>query len=267
MNRSFLLPVLAAAACCALNSCSMKGVVYPGSEMQLPDAACGYPANAIEVPAEDGTTLRGWLFNRGPNTPLVVVYGGNAMNVGTLLNLAAADSTRSYLFMNYRGYGGSAGEPSQRNILNDARYCIRYARSVMGNPAAQLYLAGFSLGSAVATHVAVTEQPAGIVLVCPFDNMKSVACNVVPLIPRIMPLDPWDSARLAPRITCPVTIIQANYDKTIPAGSTNKLIQAFRTPPTVHRLETDHNNIFSSADFNRVFYQALPVTEQCQFDF
>ena len=137
----------------------------------------------------------------------------------------------------------------------------------MGNPAAQLYLAGFSLGSAVATHVAVTEQPAGIVLVCPFDNMKSVACNVVPLIPRIMPLDPWDSARLAPRITCPVTIIQANYDKTIPAGSTNKLIQAFRTPPTVHRLETDHNNIFSSAEFNRVFYQALPVTEQCQFDF
>lgn len=267
MKHTFFLPVLAVAACCTLSSCSMKGLVYPGSEMQLPDAACGYPANAIEIPAEDGTPLRGWFFNRGANTPLVVIYGGNAMNVGTLLNFAAADPARSYLLMNYRGYGGSEGSPSQRNIQNDAHHCIRYARTVMGNPSAQLYLAGFSLGSAVATHVAATEQTAGLLLVCPFDNMKSVACNVVPLIPRIMPLDPWDSVRVAPRITCPVTIIQANYDKTVPAASTNKLIQAFRTPPSVHRFEADHNNIFSSSGFNQVFYQALPVTEQCQFDF
>lgn len=267
MKRTLLTSLLAASALCMLNSCSMNGLVYPGHDMEMPDAACGYPANMIEILAEDGTPLRGWFFNRGANTPLVVIYGGNAMNVGTLLNLAAADPARSYLLMNYRGYGGSAGEPTQAALVNDARYCIRHARTAMGNPSAQLYLAGFSLGSAVATHVAATEQPAGIVLVCPFDNIKTVACNIVPLLPRIMPLDPWDSVRIAPRVSCPVTIIQANYDKSVPASSTEKLIKAFRTAPTVHRFEADHNNIFSAAGFNQVFYQSLPVTEQCQFDF
>lgn len=268
MKRLTQSAVLVAATLLSLSSCNTRSLVYPGSEMQMPDAACGFPTNAIELPSEDGTsTLRGWFFNRGANTPLVVLFGGNAMNVGTMANLAAADPARSYLLMNYRGYGGSTGEPSQKDIVPDARYAIRYARAAMGNPSAQLYLAGFSLGSAVATHVAVTEQPAGIILICPFDNMKSVACNVVPFIPRLLPLDPWDSVRVAPQITCPVTIISANYDQVLPDGSTDKLIRAFRTPPTVHRFEADHNNIFSATGFNQAFYQALPVTENCQFDF
>lgn len=251
-----------------LNSCSMRSLVYPGSNMELPDAACGFPSNTIEFPSEDGTsTLRGWLFNRGPNTPLVVMYGGNAMNVGTLANMAAADPARSYLLMNYRGYGNSTGEPGQNAIVADARQAIRYAKATMGNPSAQLYLVGFSLGSAVATHVAISENPAGIVLVCPFDNINSIACNIVPIIPRLMPLDPWDSARVAPQISCPVTIIQANYDKVVPEVSTQKLIQAFPTPPTVHRFDADHNTIFSAAGFNQVLMQAMPVTEHSQFDF
>ncbi len=268
MKHRRFAPVLAAVALFALSSCSMQSMVYPGSRMQLPDAACGYPTYTLELPTEDGTsTLHGWFFNRGANTPLVVMFGGNAQNVGTLANIAAADPSRSYLLMNYRGYGDSTGEPSQKTIVADARYSIRYARAAMGNPAAQLYLAGFSLGSAVATHVAISEQPAGIVLICPFDNARTVACNVVPLIPRIMPLDPWDSVRVAPQITCPVTIMQANYDKSIPEISTQKLIQAFRTPPIVHKFDADHNNIFTATGFRQLLLQAMPVTEHSKFDF
>ena len=62
------------------SSCSTNKLVYPGSRMELPDAACGYPEQAIVLQAEDGTQLRGWFFNRGANTPLVAMYGGNGMN-------------------------------------------------------------------------------------------------------------------------------------------------------------------------------------------
>lgn len=268
MNHSTLTKLLACGALCCLSSCSMQGIVYPGSQMQMPDAACGYPENILELPATDGTsTLRGWFFNRGPNTPLVVIFGGNAMNVGSMTRMAATDQARSYLLMNYRGFGGSTGEPNQLAIIDDARSCIRYARSAMGNPGAQLYLTGFSLGSAVATHVAIHEQPAGLVLICPFDNMDSVACNKVPFFPRLLPLDPWDSTRVAPQINCPVTIINAKYDQVVPTKSTEKLIKSFRTPPLVHTLEADHNNIFASAVFYQLFQKSLPVNDQCKFDF
>ncbi len=255
------------AAALGLTACNTGQLVYPGSTMQLPDAACGYTANSITIPAADGTQLRGWFFNRGANTPLVVMYGGNAMNVGSFTSIAAADATRSYLLMNYRGYGNSAGTPSEKALVADARHCIRYARAAMGNPTAPLYLVGFSLGSGVATQLASTENPAGLILVCPFDSMTSVACNIVPFFPRLMPLDTWKNVRYAPLVTCPVTIMRANFDDVVPANSTEKLIRAFRTPPTIRNYPANHNNIFATAGFAQDLLQAMPVTAQCQFDF
>ncbi len=263
--RHLIITLAALGSSTGLVSCS--SLIYPGSEMQLPDAACGYAGQSVAIAAEDGTVLRGWFFNRGANTPLVVMYGGNAMNVGNLTHIAAADPTRSYILMNYRGYGNSAGTPSEKALLADARYCIRYARAQMGNPNAPLYLVGFSLGSGVATQLATTENPTGLILICPFDNITSVACNVVPFFPRLLPLDTWDSAAYAPKVTCPVTIMRANYDSVVPAESTDKLIQAFPTPPSVRRYEADHNTIFATSGLVYDLFTAMPVTNQCQFDF
>lgn len=270
MQKAYSGILLTAAVLCSsvvCNSCSTNKLVYPGSRMELPDAACGYPEQAISIVAEDGTQLRGWFFNRGANTPLVAMYGGNGMNVGSFVHIAAADPTRSYLLMNYRGYGGSAGEPEEEKLVADARYGIRYARALMGNPGAQLYLAGYSLGSAVATRLATTEYPAGLVLVCPFDSMTSVACNVVPFFPRLLPLDKWQSTKYAPLVTCPVTIMRADFDDVVPANSTEKLIRAFRTQPAIRHYQANHNNIFTAVGFTRDLLQAMPVTDQSRFDF
>ena len=250
-----------------LSACSFSELIYPGKDMQLPDAACGYTGNAIVIPAEDGTALQGWFFNRGAGTPLVVMHGGNAMNVGTFANLAASDTTRSYLLMNYRGYGNSAGEPSEKQLVADARYTIRYARNAMGNPEAPLCLVGFSLGTGVAMQLAATENPASLVLVCPFDSMTSVACNVVPFFPRIVPMDSWKSVDYASKVRCPVTILRAKYDQVVPAESTDTLIKALPTPPVVRQFESDHNTIFSAQGFVPAIMQALPSAQQYQFDF
>ena len=250
-----------------LSACSFSELIYPGKDMKLPDSACGYAGNSIVIPAEDGTALQGWFFNRGASTPLVVMYGGNAMNVGNFANLAAGDPERSYLLMNYRGYGNSAGEPSEKQIMADARYTIRYARNAMGNPEAPLCFIGFSLGTGVATQLAATENPASLILVCPFDSMTSVACNVVPFFPRFAPMDSWKSVSYAPKVRCPVTILRARYDQVVPAESTDALIKALPNPPVVRQFEADHNTIFSAQGFVPAVMQALPNAQQYQFDF
>lgn len=266
-TKSIIHSTLLSGTALLLSACNFSQVVYPGTSMQLPDAACGYASNAIAIPAEDGTVLRGWFFNRGAATPLVVMYGGNAMNVGTFASLAASDPTRSYLLMNYRGYGNSAGEPSEKQLVADARYTIRYARNAMGNPEAPLCLVGFSLGTGVATQLAATENPAGLLLVCPFDSMTNVACHVVPFFPRIVPMDSWKSVNYAAQVRCPVTILRARYDQVVPAESTDALIKALPNPPVVRQFEADHNTIFSAQGFVPAVMQALPNAQQYQFDF
>ena len=217
--------------------------------MEMPDCNYGSEQQHVSLKAEDGTALRGWFFNRGANTPLVVLYTGNAMNVGALNDLAEADTARSYLLMNYRGYGDSEGTPSEALLVQDARRCLSGARKKLGTPAS-VTLVGFSLGSGVATQVAAAEQVDALVLICPFDSITTVACNMVPFIPRLLPLDSWNSAHFAPHITCPVSILRAQYDSIVPPSSTDALMRAFKAvEPKVFSFECDHNDIFGMEGF------------------
>lgn len=256
--RFFLTLVLGTAVLYGLTACGLSGLVYPGASSSMVDAGHGHSEQYVVWRAQDGTILRGWFFNRGAGTPLVAFYGGNAMNVGSFNNIAAADTTRSYLLINYRGYGGSEGEPSEEKLVSDARHCLAYAREQMGQPSS-VALVGFSLGSGVAVQVAAAEKTDALVLICPFDNITNVACNMVPFLPRLLPLDTWKSSDFAPQITCPVRILRAEHDTIVPPDSTDKLIMAFTsTVPQVFNFNADHNNIFSAPQFTQTLMQQLP---------
>ena len=258
-HRHLLTTAAALLTLSCLPSC-INSIVYNGADKNMPDLTYGHMEHATTIRANDGTLLRGWFFNRGAGTPLVVFYGGNAMNVGNFANIAAADPTRSYLLMNYRGYGGSEGNPSESNLVFDANQCITYARAQMGTPG-PLALVGYSLGSGVAMQVAATKSASALVLICPFDSMTEVACNQVPFLPRILPMDNWNSAEYAPMVKCPVTIMRAQTDDIVPAESTDKLIQSFTTPPAVKTYPADHNSIFSCPDFTTDIMKALPLNQ------
>lgn len=261
MKHRHLLPsTVALLTLSCLPSC-INSIVYNGSGKDMPDITYGHTEHATTMMANDGTVLRGWFFNRGEGTPLVVFYGGNAMNVGNFVNIAAADPTRSYLLMNYRGYGGSEGKPSETDLVLDARQCIAHARSLQGGPATPLALVGYSLGSGVAMQVAAMENPASLVLICPFDSMTEVACNQVAFLPRILPMDNWNSAIIAPTVTCPVTIMRAQTDDIVPTESTDRLIRSFNTPPAVKIYPADHNSIFSCPNFTSDIMKALPLNQ------
>lgn len=241
-----------------LTACGLQPLVYPGATLDMPDSRYGCEAERVELKAADGTALRGWFFDRGQNTPLVAFYGGNAMNVGAFNDIAQADTTRSYLLINYRGYGNSEGEPCEKDIVQDACRCLQLACKKLGKPAS-VTLVGFSLGSGVAVQVAAAQKPDALILVCPFDSITEVACNMVPFIPRLLPLDSWKSADFAPQITCPVTILRATHDSIVPPASTDALIRAFTAvTPKVYAFPCDHNTIFSAAGFSESLKNQLP---------
>lgn len=242
-------------------------MIFPGFFAHRPDEKYGCAAQHTEFTAADGTILRGWFFNRGQGKPLVAVYTGNNMNAGGLLALAEADESRSYLMLNYRGYGDSEGVPSESRLIADARHNIAEARRRIGGAPVPLHVVGYSIGSGVAVQVAAAENPATLTLICPFDSITEVACDFVPLLPRVLLHDSFVSTDFAPQITCPVTILRAEADKLVTAPHTAALLRAFPTPPTEHVLPADHNTVFFCPEFvplllnslkSRDFSQQLP---------
>ena len=74
-----------------------------------PDEKFGHMEHHVTIRAKDGTELNGWYFDRGADKPLVVAYHGKGVHIGWAVEDAANDHSRSYLMINYRGYGDSQG--------------------------------------------------------------------------------------------------------------------------------------------------------------
>lgn len=231
--------------------------IFPGFFADRPDSMYGYEVYRTEFSAADGTALRGWFFNRGQGSPLVAVYAGNNMNVGGMLALALADTSRSYLMLNYRGYGDSEGIPSEARLVADARHCIAEARRRIGGQPSTLHIVGYSIGSGVANQVAAAESPATLTLICPFDSITEVACDFVPLLPRLLLPNTFVSTDFAPHITCPVTVLRAEADTLVTAPHTAALLRAYSTPPKEYVLSADHNSVFFLPEFIPLVLKSL----------
>lgn len=235
--------------------------LYPGAVFKNDDDEYGHAEQAICITTEDGTRLSGWFYNRGEGTPLVAMYCGNGMNAGDFHIVAGKDQANSYLLINYRGYGSSSGIPSEAHIIADARHCLNVARGLMNNRPGPLYLVGYSLGSGVATQVAAAEKPAKLILITPFDRYANVVH--LPELAEYPGFADWNSAAMAPHITCPVTIMRAEHDTVVPPASTAALAQAFRTQPEVRCYDAEHNDIFFADgflhDLRELLSQPLPA--------
>ncbi len=211
----------------------------------------------VEFTTADGTVLRGWLRDGGKGAPLVVAYGGNNMNVGDFAGLSTLAAHSSFLLLNHRGYGGSEGVPSEAVVVDDARQALRHFRQQLGEPERVIVL-GFSLGTGVATQVAACEPIDQLILACPFDSVLATACQHVPLLPKLIPLDAFRSDLSAHHVRCPVTIFMATQDTIVPNERTQQLIPCFtQTHVLLHPIPCGHNDIIFQPETQQLMQPLL----------
>jgi fermentation-respiration switch protein FrsA (DUF1100 family) len=119
-----LIPVLAALFLAALWLGQRRLVYFPQAP-PVPAAATVAPraADAVYVTG-DGLELRGWFFPAEVEAHggAVIVFPGNAGSREFRLPLAAAFARLgwSVLLVDYRGYGGNPGSPTETGLRQDA---------------------------------------------------------------------------------------------------------------------------------------------------
>lgn len=205
-----------------------------------------YKSNEITV-SHDGIKLHGWFVKEeiSAASPLLVYYGGNAEDISMNLEDSARFGNRSFLFMNYRGYGDSQGRPSEKHLVEDAIAILDHITASERIDPAHMVLMGRSLGSGVAVQVAARRKVGRVILVTPFDSLVNVARKHYPLFPvKLMLRHRFDSASLAPYIKIPALAIVAGKDQVIPGASSMHLVEKWGGPiETVTIENADHNDI------------------------
>lgn len=227
------------------------------SEERLQYIAEKYPeTEEVQITTFDDTVLHGWLMEKGvsENSPLVIYFGGNAEEVSGFLEEAeGADFSEdwSVLAVNYRGYGLSEGNPGEKRILSDAVEIYDFIAQRAGIDKERIVVMGRSLGTGVAINLAAQRDVAGLILVSPYDSIKSVAQNKLPFVPVSMLIrHPFDSLSLAPEIKSPMLALVAAEDRIVSPEHSKKLLQEWGGEYELQIVENRcHNTIHLSNDF------------------
>lgn len=229
--------------------------VFQRSLIYFPQHSSAAPGTTtLVVPTEGVRVVATVRPHDGPKA--LVYFGGNAETVThSLPGLAAAHPDHAIYLMHYRGYGGSAGKPSEAALFADALALfdqIAPAHShvvVMGN----------SLGSGVAVYLASQRPVARLVLVAPYDSLQELAAGLYPFFPvRWLLRDKFESGRYAAQVTVPTLLIAAEHDEIIPRASTELLHLRFRSGLARLHVVTgaSHNTVTGSAQYIALLKEA-----------
>lgn len=205
------------------------------------DGVLATSEQTIEIRNGD-ITLRGWVVNEN-NDDAIIYFGGNAERPeANIVDFKHLFPGHTIYFINYRGYGESDGTPTEAGLYDDAMAIYDHIAPQHNH----MIAIGRSLGTGVATSLAVNRDIHRLILVEPYDCLRDIAQSVYPIFPmQIMMKDKYNSAERAPQITAPTLIIKAENDQIIPGTSTDNLTAQFSliTPQVATIQAATHNDI------------------------
>lgn len=193
--------------------------------------------------SRNGVTVKGWLVNPlYARHKLIIYYGGNGEDV--YLNVDEFETLQcATLFVAYRGYGPSEGEPGEKEIFADALSIFDQIRSRY--PETVITLMGRSLGSGVACYVASQREVAGVILVTPYDSLVAVAQSVYPWLPvgRLLRHN-FDSVQYVSKVDAPLLVFYGGQDTVVRPARTERLLEHITVEKEVIFIErADHGTI------------------------
>ncbi len=236
-------------------------IYFPGAERTLtaPPAALQLPIERAELTTEDGVKLVGWVMPAASTTSgfWLLVCHGNAGNLSQFDRPAHYAGLRqlglSLFAFDYRGYGESAGTPSERGLYRDADAAYRYLREKLGIPPEQIIVFGHSLGSAVAIDLASRTPVAGLIVEGGLVSVVQRGQELYPFIPvRWIARTRFSSIDKIPQVSAPKLFLHAVADEVIPLRHGRRLFQAAADPKTLVELAGTHSDAFA-VDSGRYF--------------
>ncbi len=239
--------VLVGVVLAVLWSLQRQLIYLPGPSVPPVDAVLD-GGREVALHTTDGLELGAWFVpaSAARDTGLAVLMapgnGGNRAGRAVLARELRARGL-SVLLMDYRGYGGNPGSPSEDGLARDADAAVA-ALADLGYPPERTIQLGESLGTGVVAALQARHRPAGVVLRSPFPALADVGAHHYPFLPvRLLLRDRFPVLEHLRDSDVPVTVIYGDPDSVVPTELSAEV--ADRAPGLVERVVlegVDHND-------------------------
>jgi len=215
LKRLFYLGVtLYVLACVVLFFFQEKLIFHPSS---LPKSFQFRAGQEVTIAVEDGIELNAlWLKQRSAKGVILYWHGNKGSNRRCLHQAENLYGLGYDVFMpDYRGYGKSAGQPkSEKQMHQDAQKVYDYLLEHYKEE--QIAVLGYSLGSGVATHLALENNPQQLFLVAPYKSLVAMKNIIAPFVPSFLMKYKMRTDQKIKKIDCPITLFHGTADELIP---------------------------------------------------
>ena len=234
---------------------AQRSLMYFPDTVPSTPAAAGLPqAEEVPLTASDGVGIHVWQVPPEDGKPVILYFHGNG---GALkyrverFHKLIADGI-GLVALEYRGYGGNEGSPSEAGLIADGEAAYAYAAAHY--PAKQIVIWGQSLGSGVAVAVAA-EKPVGrIILEAPFTSTAAVASIRYWYIPvSLLMKDQFHSDTRIQKVTASLLILHGMKDQVVPFAMGERLFELANKPKHIVRfLDAGHDDLDANGALNAV---------------
>jgi len=232
-----------------LGFCDQLFVYHPSPWIERDWArTSGLPLEDVWFRSADGHALFGWYLAAPKMSSVLLWCHGNAGNIiHRLDNLAQLHEAGLSVFLfDYRGYGRSAGRPSESGLYDDALAAYTYLLETRAIQPQRMVIFGRSLGAAVGGDLALRRPVAGLILESAFPSVEAIAKAYVSGLPAHWLLRArFDLAERLRKITIPVLVIHGDNDRVVPFELGRQVFEIANPPKAFYAVPgADHNDLF-----------------------
>lgn len=202
----------------------------------------------------DGEQIAAWHVPAEDARGTLLMCHGNGGNIGDRIYQLEFfhDLGLNVLIFDYRGYGASAGTPSEEGTYRDALAAWNWLIEKRNVPEGSIVVQGRSLGGAVAAWLASRVKPAGLILDSTFTSIPDMGSRMYPYLPvRLLCRYDYNTLRSVREVGCPVLVAHSRDDEMVPFRHGQAIFEAAPEPKFFVALSGSHNDgeSFFAADY------------------
>jgi fermentation-respiration switch protein FrsA (DUF1100 family) len=222
---------------------------HPVREISLTPADLSRAYDQVQFHGADGIRLTGWHVPARDSPFTILLCHGNGGNISHLfdsIDLFQGLGLSCFVF-DYRGYGRSAGRPTEAGTYLDAQAAYDWLTGEKGVPPDRIVLLGRSLGGSIAAHLAARVPCRALVLEGAFTSYVDMAARLFPYLPvRLFRrfLFRYDTLASLRAVRCPVLVIHSRDDELVPFEFGLRLFEAAPEPKRFLEISGGHNEGF-----------------------
>lgn len=190
---------------------SQKNYELPGND--IPDALI----NEVSFISGSNTLYGYWVKSDGTRPGLTILYcHGNKKSIDEYWDrvMLLHELGVNVFIFDYRGFGKSEGESSEKGLFEDGTAAFNYIRTQYGVTDDSISIYGYSLGNVVSIYLASISKPICLIAEAPFASTTSIIQGSASLdIPPLWLTEgEFNNAETIKLVTSPILLFHGEMD-------------------------------------------------------